>query len=866
MSLTAGSRVGPYEVVALLGKGGMGEVYRAHDSALGRDVALKVLPEAFLHDPERLARFRREAQVLASLNHPNIGAVYGIEGHALVMELVDGEDLSARVARGPTRTDDALPIAAQIVAALAAAHERGVIHRDLKPSNIKVRPDGTVKVLDFGLAKALDATASSAAADMANSPTITSPAMTELGMILGTAAYMAPEQARGRNVDERVDVWAFGCVLYELLTGRRAFAGEDVSDTLAGILRADPDWRAVPATTPPSIQRLLRRCLAKDPAKRLPDIRAAQLDIDDAASSETTAPAPAATKTTSSRAAWLMAAGLTLAVFVLGGWLIFRKDPPADPPTVVRFLLYPPAGFAFSPSAFDAVGSPDGRRFAFVAERVDGGQRQLFVRDLDQVASRPLAGTDNAALPFWSPDSRELGFFDNASLKKVELGGGVVTRLAAAPPAAGAWTPDGTIIFGGLGGIKRMPASGGEPVLVTHVASGETAHGLPSLLPDGRRFLFTVQPAGTIRMASLDSSQVAEVPNRSGPGVYAAGQLLFVENGRLMAQPFDLSNPTAAAEAVPLTDTDRVASVTSATMVAFRPGAAAITQAEWVDRTGKDLGSIAGIGRPQHPTISRDGRMLAYVVDGDLWVVDLRGRPPIRLTFDGTKVPKYSPLWSPDGRRLAYEVGGGSAGLASIAADGSEGTPAAMSPPGHLHPYAWTGDGIIAAALGGPQQTDILRITADGKETKPVVQTPAHEGLNGLALSPDGRWLAYAADPTGRGEIWVRPYPGPGPPVRVSPSGGEEPRWAANGRELFYREGRVMMSTPVQGGADFQFGTPIRLFDGPFVRAGQPYDYDVAADGRFLMLKSGDASAAPEPLTMVLNWTQLIGALGSPKH
>ena len=489
--LSAGMTLGPYEIVAPLGAGGMGEVYRATDTKLKRQVAIKVLPAALTADHDRLVRFQREAEVLASLNHPHIAAIYGLEDadgvRALVMELVDGPTLADRIAQGAIPLDEALPIAKQIAEALEAAHEQGIVHRDLKPANIKVRPDGTVKVLDFGLAKAMEPTSASSANAM-NSPTISMHA-TQAGIILGTAAYMSPEQTRGGTVDRRADIWAFGVVLYEMLTGRRLFDGATVSDTLAHVLMKDPDWTALPANTPAPIRRLLRRCLEKDRKRRLADIADARMEIEDARSEPEPAfrPAPAPARHRAHRVLWIFAP-LTLVAFLsalVPTVLYFRRATPE--PVVTRLDVVTPS----TTDAFSFALSPDGRQLAFVANGEKGSQ--LWLRPLDQVAAQPLAGTDGASFPFWAPDNRAIGFFADSKLKRLDLAGGAPQVLAdAIVPRGGTWNRDGIIVFAPLntGGLMRVGATGGTPVPVTRPAAGQGSHRWPQFLPDGRRVLF----------------------------------------------------------------------------------------------------------------------------------------------------------------------------------------------------------------------------------------------------------------------------------------------------------------------------------------------------------------------------------------
>ena len=930
-----GSQIGPYTILSKLGEGGMGAVYRARDARLARDVALKILPDVFARDPDRLARFRREAQVLAALNHPNIGAIYGFEEaqvngvavHALVLELVEGptladvigsrpatpeaESISSRPREGASAAprgggppslgpaelrraspkhrggeaprnlnlDDTLNIARQIVDALEAAHGLGIVHRDLKPANIKVRPDGTVKVLDFGLAKLGDAggPAGSSGVDLANSPTLTSPAMTQLGMILGTAAYMSPEQAKGRVVDKRADIWAFGCVLYEMLTGRQAFAGDDVSDTLANILKTEPQWTSLPSGLPPALRRLIRRCLSKDPATRLPDIGVARLEIADAmAPSESVdgaQPATTAVAPSPSGGGWRLAAlGATLIAIVAAVFAVQHlREIPRDAATV-RFSFGPPAGTTFpSFTSNPAVISPDGRELLFRARR-PGDQVKLWVRSLESSETHVLEGTEGVGFAFWAPNGKTIGFFSQSRIKAIDAAGGRVQVVCdVAPPFLGAtWNGDGTILFGAAGGLFRVSETGGSPVPVTTLdtAKGESLHLLPSFLPDGKHFLFSVMPGNTLYLASLDApSSRKEIRKGDSQAIFADGFLLYARQDTLVAQRFDEASGVLSGDPIPIATGVRAVNggalamfSVSSSGVIFYEGATNTEGGKpvWVDRRGAEAGPATALDEVEFPRLSPNGRTLAMVQHGDLWVQDLSGRPAIKLTFDGIKDQHFAPLWSADGLRLIYETNA-PAPLRSLPADASSSTPTAVSPTGHFHPHGWTKTGDLLAVAIGRQTTgtDILTFPLGEKsELRDVVATPATEGGSGAALSPDGRWLAYAANPTDRGEVWVRPFPGPGAPVRVSPSGGSEPLWSRNGHELFYIEdGDKLMSTTITPGDEFRFSPPVQLFVSKYNHNLQVPTYDIAPDGRFVMLKPrADASATT--LNVIVNWVE----------
>ncbi len=636
-----GSRIGPYDILSTLGAGGMGEVYRARDAKLHRDVAIKVLLPAVANDPDRLARFRREAQVLASLNHPNIAHIHGIEESsgvtALVMELVEGEDLSQRIGRGAMPLDEALPIAQQIANALEAAHEQGIIHRDLKPANIKVRPDGVVKVLDFGLAKAMDPAGASSDHAM-NSPTL-SLHTTQAGMILGTAAYMSPEQARGNAVDKRADLWSFGVVLYEMLTGTRLFEGTTISDTLAAVLKTEPDWTKLPTDTPTPIRRLLRRCLEKDRRKRLADAADARLEIEDAltapAADASSAGVSASTSSSSraTRLAWLVAGLFLISTLILSAMYFRRAEPPT--PTI-RFAISPPEKTTF---ASESAISPDGQQVAFVTTGA-AGVTSLWVRPLAAVDSRQLAGTEGASFPFWSPDSRFLGFFAGSKLRKIDVAGGPSQTLADASPdpRGGAWAPDGTIIFspGILSPIMRVSASGGPVSEVTKLDTelGQTSHRWPSMMPDGRHFIYFGRGSQTekqgLYVSSLDASESTFIVGTQVTGSYTEaggkGYLLFIRESTLMAQPFNAAKMELSGEPRPIAQgvssypsefgpTAYAAFSTSTGHLIYRTGDQQTTRLTWFDRSGKSLGAITEPGGYYDPSLSMDGKKVLFAGD-----------------------------------------------------------------------------------------------------------------------------------------------------------------------------------------------------------------------------------------------------------
>ena len=875
----------------------MGEVYRAKDSKLKREVAIKVLPLDVAGDPERLSRFQREAEVLASLSHPGIAHVYGIEDRALVMELVDGEDLADQIRRGPIAIDEALPIARQIAEAVEAAHDAGIIHRDLKPANIKVRGDGSVKVLDFGLAKALDPAAASRASgsgrDLANSPTITTPAMTMRGAILGTAAYMSPEQAKGRAVDKRADVWAFGCVLYEMLAGKQAFAGEDVTDTLTAVLRDTPDWNALPAATPAPIRTLLRRCIEKDPRKRTPHMAMARIEIDDVLSGGgnhlAAGPSPQSTlrRRRSRTPEWVLIAAIGLLVAAATGyWAGARRSVnqsavPYRSAIVIDENLNPRA-----PSQRFAI-SPDGRKFVYAA--VSGGEARprLLLRNLDDTTSHPLAGTEGALGPFWSPDSRFVAFFSAAELKKVDITSRVpaVTIAAnavpdtggATGPAAtvlgmpGSWNQDNVIIYGAGGGLMRVPASGGTPEPLTALGANETTHDFPSFLPDGRHFVYaaydSLAPAG-LYVGSLDGSPPVRLMDDSSNAVYANGLLVFMRGPTLMVQPFDPERRTLAGEARPLV---------SAVLpnITARPGAAfsvsqsgAMVYQSTTGSAGTRLvfstrdGVHTPIAEEEAPyrdmKLSKDGtRLLFSPLDergrSDIWIVNLTRGARSRLTFTGTA---QTATWSHDGRSIVFNGGLNRPGLIQKSVDGSGAERAVGGGDKEARlPSDVSADGrmLLYESFLPSTSNNIWAMPLDGTgEPIPVAVTRFSERW--AQFSPDGRWVAYTSDESGPREIYVTRFRGEGR-WQVSSAGGSYPRWSSDGRELyFYTPNNKISAVRIAASGDaLEVGPVTPLFDARPPSGFGRYFYDVAPDGRFLLTVPTSTNTSTM-VTLFVNW------------
>ena len=868
-----GKTLAHYEITRAIGKGGMGEVYQATDKKLGRSVAIKVLPEEFAQDTERVARFEREAKLLASLNHPNIAAIYGLEESEgtrfLVLELVEGQTISERLVRGPLPVQESLDLALQIAEALEAAHEKGVIHRDLKPANIKVTPEGKVKVLDFGLAKAY---AGTAMGDETVLETLAEDAGSGKGVLLGTPAYMSPEQARRQPADHRSDVWAFGCVLYELLSGKTLFKGNTLSDTIAAILEREPNFDALPGDLNPGIRRLLERCLEKNPKRRWHAIADARFELEEIPGSPEAIPAR---PTPQGQRLLPHAATLAFAVVVaaVGGWYL-KPLPQPEPRPVTRFdYELPEAQVSFQ--LMLAI-SPDGSQF------VTSGSDGLHRRSIDELEARPVAGTEGELIhaPFFSPDGQWIGYFspNQGQLKKVPVGGGTPVLLTEAePPFGPSWTSGDTILYvqgnSGGGRIMRVSANGGTPDALVEREGVGILH--PTMLPGEKSILFA---AGSriddlqVVVRSLESGNEKVLFGGTGGALHflATGHLVYPLDNDIVARRFDpqtweVSEPVPLLPGVFRLDLGPLQfNVSDAGSLVYLPGSELLMGTPvWVARDGSEKEALAAspLANPQNPRLSPDSERFAMVVEGDIWVYDVTGRPPIKLTFDG---PHNSPLWTPAGQRIVYESGAGSdstPGLWALSADGSGGAPERVSPEGHFHPHGWSANGseLVAVNVDAPDSsTDIVRWPiAEPANLEQVVATPSDEGFSGATLSPDGRWLAYASDRTGQEEIWVRPYPGPGAPVRVSPNGGIEPVWSRDGRELYYLEDAGLMGVAVEAADGFDFQPPQLLFENRYVRNPQPPSYDVAPDGRFLMIRPvGDSNLTPRRVVVVQNWIE----------
>ena len=897
MALATGTKLGPYEIQSPLGAGGMGEVYRARDAKLGRDVALKVLPEALTQFAERVARLRREAQVLASLNHPNIATIYGFEDsgtvRALVMELVDGPTLAELIKQGAIPVDEALPLAKQICEAVEYAHERGIVHRDLKPSNVKVTPGGNVKVLDFGLAKALESDA--AATDISSSPTL-SAAATRAGFLMGTAAYMSPEQARGKNADRRSDIWAFGVVLFEILSGKRLFTGETASDTLAEVLKMEPEWGALPANTPARLRELLARCLKKDPRQRLQSIGDARIALEEISSG--TPEAGSVLAGVNARVAiregialpWVLVALLVI-VSVLAIWRPWQSGP--KPARTMRFSadlgadarLY--TGFGAS-----TILSPDGTRLAFVATGPDE-KRRAYVRSLDQLQATPLFGTENASDLFFSPDGQWLGFFAEGRLKKISVQGGASVSICDARADFGAsWAENDTIVFADnlRTPLSQVPSAGGKAqnLLTLDQPAQEVTQRWPQVLPGDGAVLFTSDTHNgdyedaDIVVYSITSGHRKVLQRGGFFGRYVrSGHLLFMHQGTLFAVPFDLKKlevtgqPTPILEGIVATPFDGHAqfSVSDRGDLVYITGHGGFQAVSlyWMDRENQFTALRSAPGVYRYPAFSPDGKRLALqVYDGrreDIWVYEWERDTLTRLTF-GSGEDYDAPIWTPDGQRITYSgvdhQGVGGADIYWKRADGSGDAQRLTETKKPKFPDSWSPDGrtLVFDQMTGPargthpeslsESWDILTMTMEGSEKlgwkpgepKPLLSAPFSQEL--AALSPDGRWLAYTSHESGGYEVYVRPFPGPGGKWQISTGGGSLPKWSRVSKELFFRteNNRIMVVAYTESGGSFrpektQFWSPGQFTD----LGGSINDFDLHPDGkRLVVLKTPPTS------------------------
>jgi len=872
MSLSVGARVGSYEILAPIGKGGMGEVYRARDSKLKREVAIKVLPEAFSGDRERMARFHREAEVLASLNHPNIAQIYGVEEHALVMELVPGETLQS-----PLPVATALHYAKQIAEALEAAHEKGIIHRDLKPANVKVTPDGVVKVLDFGLAAVVPNSALPSG-DPEDSPTLTMPA-TRVGEILGTAAYMSPEQACGRPVDKRADIWSFGVVLFEMLSGKRLFQGETVSHTLAEVLNAPIDFNQLPRDTPQAIRGLLRRCLERNARSRLRDIGEARILVEDILRGGSGDVAHLhGGNNQRLRPVWLPLAGMVAIVLLFTLWTPWRATPPTA--ASVRLSAYLGANVSLinRAASADALLSPDGSLLAFLASNATGDGAQLYIRPLNQLQATPLQGTEGAYGPFFSPDGQWLAFFSGRSLKKIRVSGGAVETLCEAPDArGGTWAEDGTIIMSPNVApipnavLHRVSSGGGKAEPFTSFADGEVTQRYPQVLPGGHSVLFTSSKTigafddAAIVVLNLKTGARKVVLNGGYHGRYlSSGHLVYLHKGTLFAVPFDLDGLEAKGQPVPVIEGIMSNSLSGGAEVAISASGALVyvpgptvggqSPIHWLDRTGNLTLLRATPANWANLQFSPDGNRLAMeIVDGqeDIWVSDWARDTLTRITSDPASDRK--PVWTPDGRRIAFASTRGSSPAPNLywqLADGTgEATRLTISNNLQL-PGSWHPDGKVLAfeELNPKTGYDLMLLPMAGDERSgwkpgtPTVFLSSTFAEREPAFSPDGRWIAYSSTETGRQEVYVRPFPGPGSRWQVSTTGGAFPTWSRSKHELIYNSGQLTVVPYSVEGDSFRAGTPSPWPNGRTQARGSTPVFGLHPDGQRLALRPATQS------------------------
>jgi serine/threonine-protein kinase len=875
-----GKMLAHYVITSRLGKGGMGEVYQAKDQKLGRDVAIKVLPEEFARDADRVARFQREAKLLASLNHPNIAAIHGLEEdkgtNFLVLELVEGDTLADRIKAGPIPVEESLKLALQIAEAIEAAHEKGVIHRDLKPANIKVTPDGKVKVLDFGLAKAF--AGEQAELNLSNSPTL-SDAATQQGVILGTAAYMSPEQAKGKAVDKRADIWAFGVVFFEMLTGRQVFAGETVSDTLASILAREPKWQSLPSNLHPRIRLLLERCLKKEPKDRYGVINDARVDIQEVLADPSgvlVQPVAGVGPRRKLRTILPWVAAALVLGLIIAGVAVWRLKPP-EPRQVMRFDCDVPDGQIFGNLVWQSnlAIAPDGKQFVYSTTK------GLYLRSMDELTAKLIPGSDGAtSQPFFSPDGKWIGYFCNSDrqLKKISINGGApVTLCSVSTLMLGAsWSTDNAIVYGQVpGDIMLVSANGGTPQSLIKTRSASSL--FPHILPDGKSVLYTDSASPTqlrVMVKSIESGQPRELFAGAAFGYLPTGHIVYglPDSNTLFAIPFDLHTMEVKGGPVPMIEGvmghgTQCAVSDSGTLI-YLAGTSGVGADQltlvWVDRNGKEEPITSGSGY-LFPRISPDGTKVALraltAANPDIWIWDLARKTMTRLTFD--EASDVMSLWTPDGKRVAFRSDrGGKPSIYWKAADGTGADELLVSALGtNIGPRSWSADGktLIFMDFTGTK-TDVGAMSIEGDRAKKSLLSDKYNKVD-PEISPDGRWMAYSSDESGRFEIYLRPYPEVnGGKWQVSTSGGDWPIWSRDGRELFYRSGDAFMAVLVKTKPTISLETPKTMFRGTYAFSGTASigNWDVSPDGkRFLVIKSpGSAGAGggPRKINIAVNW------------
>ncbi len=883
MSFSAGTRLGPYEILAPLGAGGMGEVYKARDTRLERSVAVKVLSQHLSSSPEVRQRFEREAKTISQLSHPHICALYdvGREGETeyLVMELLEGETLSDRLAKGPLPLESTLRYGVEIADALDKAHRQGIVHRDLKPGNVMLTKSG-VKLLDFGLAKAM----APAAPPSSLTSLPTQQGLTQEGTILGTFQYMAPEQLEGKEADARADIFAFGCVLYEMATGKKAFTAASRASLITAIMSSDPaPISSVQPTSPPALDRVVKTCLAKDPDERWQsagDLKRELRWIGEGSQAGTAVPA-VARRRTRARLAWGLTAVASLAALAAGMAAMRYADRAATLSRPVRSSIVLPEKTAVRGVAV----SPDGRRLVVVA-RDSSGKNLLWIRPLDSLSVQALAGTENPSFPFWSPDSRFIGFFADGKLKKIDASGGPAQTLCDAPiNRGGAWGREGVIVFSPVadGPLYRVSASGGPPAPLTQFdpARGETSHRWPFFLPDGRRFLFVVASFGGrkektgIYVRALDSKEETFLASANSRVAYAPpGYLLFARERTLLAQPFDAKKARILGDPLPLAEQiqyfpqnyNTLFSVSESGVLLYQPrSAAGVAQLVWFDRSGAQIGSLGAPGDQANPRISPDGKRVVLDINdpqtgnNDVWIYESSGGIPTRLTSD----PGFDngAIWSPDASRVAFmSLRKGHADLVQKSSRGSGSEEVFYESDRSKYPTDWSPDGrvILYRAFDANTNLELWTVSVAG-DRKPTSFLKAGFGVDQGQFSPEGRWVAYASNESGRWEIYVASFPEPGGNWKVSSAGGSEPRWRRDGRELYYLapDGKLM-AVDVTGGSTFVAGAARPLFQTrrrEHISSADLFSYDVSADGQRFLVNTDVGEVTSPPLTVVQNWT-----------